>query len=106
AVFQCAERLVALTAVGVIVPSVRARRRVEGCQPHAVRPQIGDVVQTAGDARDVDDADTFAVGEATRVDLVQDCVTPPLLHAFPLGSVQLTRTIRGSPSEPRWNGGG
>src|SRR5699024_12684782 len=100
------DRRVDATAACDVVPSVRTRRRVERLPPLAFHPLSGDVVQTAGDARDVADVITVAVGEATRVDLVQDCVTPPLLLAFPLGSVQLTRTIRGSPSEPRWNGGG
>jgi hypothetical protein len=55
-----------------VIAEVLHRRGEEGRQPDAVHTQRGDVVQMGGDPRQIADAVAVRVGEAARIDLIQD----------------------------------
>src|SRR5690606_13031756 len=63
--------------VGHVVAAVGHRGRVERAQPDRVHAQVGQVVQSAGDAGEVTYPVAVGVGEAARVDLVDHGVGGP-----------------------------
>jgi hypothetical protein len=63
--------------VADVVAVVVHRRRVDRRQPQHVHPEVLQVVQPRAQAGEVADAVTVAVGEAARVDLVDDGAAPP-----------------------------
>ena len=83
---EAAEQRVHAGVVGHVVAEVGHRRGVEGRQPDRVDPQRGrravvEVVQVGDDAGEVADAVAVGVGEAARVDLVDDGLLPPHARA-------------------------
>jgi hypothetical protein len=78
---QRAERRLDVLVVADVVAGVVLRRPVDRGQPDDVDAQLGQVVEPAGDAGQVADPVTVRVGEAARVDLVDDCALPP--HGTP-----------------------
>ncbi len=74
-----AEERVDVAVVGHVVAVVVLRRGVERRDPQRVHPEVAQVRQPAGDAGQVADPVTVAVGEAADVDLVGDGVAPPLV---------------------------
>jgi hypothetical protein len=75
------EERVHVAVVGHVVPVVVLGGGVEGRQPDRIHAEVAEVGQARGDAGQVADSVTVRVGEAARVDLVRDGVTPPLLAA-------------------------
>jgi hypothetical protein len=74
---QGAEPGVDVAVVTDVVTAVGQRRRVDRAQPDGVHTESGQVVGPGGDARQIPDAVAVAVGEAARVDLVDDRRAPP-----------------------------
>ena len=74
-----AEPRVHVHVVADVVAAVVQRRRVERGQPDGVHAQAGQVPQAARNARQVADPVAVGVGEAARVDLVNNRVRPPRL---------------------------
>ena len=65
--------------VGDVVAEVGHRRGVEGRDPDRVDAEPGEVVEPAGDAGEVAGAVAGRIGEAARVDLVDDAGLPPAI---------------------------
>jgi hypothetical protein len=63
--------------VGDVVAEVGQRRRVDGREPRRVGTELGEVVETRLDAREISDAVAVGVLERARVDLIDDRVAPP-----------------------------
>ena len=83
---EAAEQRVHAGVVGHVVAEVRHRRGVEGRQPDRVDAERGrravvEVVEAGDDAGEVADAVAVGVGEAARVDLVDDGLLPPHARA-------------------------
>ena len=74
---QRPEGRVDVLVVADVVAVVVLRRPVDRRQPDDVDAQVGDVVEVVDDAADVADAVAVGVGEAARVDLVDDRGLPP-----------------------------
>ena len=80
-----------VAVVGDVVAEVEHRRRVERREPDGVdaerrRCAVVQVVESAGDARQVADAVAAGVGEAARVDLVHHAMLPPVASRHPFAS--------------------
>ncbi len=60
-----------------VVPGVLHRRRVPGVDPDGVHTEVGEVGEVGADPGDVADAVARCVGEASRVDLVDNGPSPP-----------------------------
>ena len=60
-----------------VVAGVLHRRGVPGTDPHGVHPKAGKVGQPGTDPVDVPDTVAVGVGEAARVDLIDDGAPPP-----------------------------
>ena len=83
-----------------VVAAVGQRRGVEGAQPHGVDAELAQVVDLARDAAQVADAVAVRVGEAARVDLVDDRLPPPcrvLLGCAAAVSPRSDRTVTRTP---------
>ena len=67
--------------VADVVAEVEPRRRVDRRQPDGVDAETvrAEVVEVVDDARQVADPVAVAVGEAARVDLVDDATAPPVV---------------------------
>ena len=74
---QRAEPRVDVAVVGDVVPAVGERGGVERAEPDRVDAERGEVRHPGGDAAQVADAVAVGVGEAARVDLVDDGLAPP-----------------------------
>src|SRR5690349_21851537 len=74
-----AEQWIDGCVVADVIPDVPPRRRVDRREPDRIDPQVDEIVELAGDARQVAGAVAIAVGEAPRVDLVDDAVAPPVV---------------------------
>ena len=68
-----------LLVVGDVVAEVHLRRREAGGDPDRSNSEILQVVELRGDAVEISDAVTVAVGEAAGIDLVEDRMLPPLV---------------------------
>ena len=81
--------------VGDVVADVEPRRRVDRRQPERIDPERLEMVEMGEDARQVADPVTVAVGEAPRVDLVDDPALPPVGrsdgHALPASTTARSR---------------
>jgi hypothetical protein len=77
---EVAEEPVDLLVVADVVAVVVLRRLVDRRQPEHIDTQFGEVVQMVDDAAQVAHAVAVGVGEAPRVDLVDDRALPPLAH--------------------------
>jgi len=62
---------------GDIVAEVLHGRREERRDPDAVHAEASDVFQALANALEIADAIAVAVGEAARIDLVDDAAAPP-----------------------------
>ena len=71
------EQGIDVAIVGDVIAEIRHRRGKEGRQPDRVDAERGDMVEVAGDARQVADPVAIAVGEAARVDLIDHGASPP-----------------------------
>lgn len=99
---QGADPRVDVPVVDDVVAAVGQIRRVERAEPHGVDPQGCQVVDARQDAAHVTDTVGIAVGEATRVNLVDDSLAPPfgalsgddrlLVHGDRHGAVPSERT--------------
>jgi hypothetical protein len=67
--------------VGDVVAEVDLRRRIDGREPDGVDAESLQVVEPLGDAVQVADAVAVRILKTARVDLVDDCVLPPVLLA-------------------------
>ncbi len=65
------------TVVGDVVAAIRERGDVPRGDPDGIDAQVAQIAQARPDACDVADAVAVRVGEAARVDLVDDRVSPP-----------------------------
>jgi hypothetical protein len=63
--------------VGDVVAPVRIRRRERRVEPDAVDAEPLEIVEPIDNAAQVADPVAVRVGEAPRIDLVQDAVLPP-----------------------------
>ena len=79
-VLQGAEQRVDVLVVGDVVAVVVLRGPVHRGQPQHVHAEVGEVVETAGDALQVADAVAVGIREGTRVDLVDHRVRPPRIR--------------------------
>jgi hypothetical protein len=74
--------------VGDVVAGIRLRGGVPGAEPHGVDLEVRQVAQVGPHTAEVTDPVPVAVGEAARVDLVDNGGTPPfgdrLAHRFRL----------------------
>ena len=86
-----AEQRVDAAEVADVVAAVDLRRRVERREPDRVDAERGDGVEPRGDARQVAEPVTVAVGERARVDLVDDRRAPPGAAVGQDGSAPLLR---------------
>ena len=77
-VVQRAEPRVDVAVVVDVVAAVGQRGRVERAQPDRVDAEVAQVGDPRGDAGQVADAVAVGVGEAARVDLVDDGLAPPV----------------------------
>ena len=73
-----AEQRIDRRVVGDVIAEVETGRRVDRREPDRVHPEAGDVVEMGADPGQVADAVAIAVGEAARVDLVDDAALPPV----------------------------
>jgi hypothetical protein len=87
-----------------VVAAVELWGRVVRREPDGVDSQVGQVVQPGGDSGQVTDAIVVAVGEAARIDLVENGAFPPrrwvLHHAAPVAgclSAGINRAIIACP---------
>ena len=80
-----AEDGVDVLIVGDVVPVVILRGSVDGAEPDHIHAQVGQVIQTLGDARQVAVAVTVGVLEGSRVDLVDHGIGPPGVGGGPVG---------------------
>jgi hypothetical protein len=100
-ILERAEERVDLPVGADVVPEVLHRRLEEGREPDRVDAEARDVVELRGNAGQVADAVAVGVGEAARIDLVDDGAAPPVqvgngsgcrrcgrLHIVALGSLQ------------------
>ena len=76
-VLERAERRVDVLVVADVVARVVVRRGVDGRQPDHVDAEPLEVIEPARDAGQVPDPVTVGVGEAARIDLVDDGGRPP-----------------------------
>ena len=77
-VVERAQPRVDVAVVGDVVPAVGERGRVERAQPDGVDAERREVVDPRRDAGEVADPVAVAVGEAARIDLVDDGLAPPV----------------------------
>ena len=92
-VVERAEDRVDVAVVGDVVAEVRHRRGVERRQPDRLDAERRQVVEVAGDPRQVADAVAVGVGERAGVDLVDDPALPPAqaaAHGLWTGSSRTT----------------
>ena len=78
---QAAEERIDVAIVGHVVAEVLHRRGEERRQPDPVDAEAGDVVEAAGNARQIADAVAVRIAKAARVDLIDHRAAPPLAHA-------------------------
>ena len=81
-IFQRAEERVHAAIVGDVVAEVLHWRGKERREPDRVDTKGCDIVEPAYDAFKVTDAVAIAVGEATRIDLIDRGALPPGLSVF------------------------
>jgi hypothetical protein len=74
-----AELRVDVAVVGDVVPTVEQRGRVPRADPDRVDAEVGEVRQPGADPVHVARPVAVGVGERTRVHLVDDGATPPLV---------------------------
>jgi hypothetical protein len=77
-VVEVAQLRINVAIVVDVVAAIRQCRRVERAQPDRVHAKFGQISDLGQDAVQVADAVPIAVGEATRIDLVDDRLPPPL----------------------------
>ena len=65
-----------------VVAGICLRRGVERRYPDRIYPQFGQVVELRNDARQIPQAVCSRVREGPRVDLVDYCAAPPLIHVW------------------------
>jgi hypothetical protein len=65
--------------VGDVIAEVNLRGREARGDPNGVDAEVFQVIELRGDALEVADAVIVAVGEAARIDFVEDGVLPPLV---------------------------
>ena len=75
---QSSEHGVDVAIVGNVIASVLLGRGIEGGQPYGVHAKIGDRREAVDDARKVANSVPISIRERTRIDLVNDGVTPPV----------------------------
>ena len=85
-ILQGAEQRIDILIIGNIVAVVVLRRLVDRGEPHHVHAEVGEVVETAGDALQVADAVAVGILEGTRVDLVDHRVGPPRVRGRAVGT--------------------
>ena len=79
-VLEGAEQRIDRGMIDDVVAEVQAGRGVDRREPDCVDAKRLDVVEMGGDPGQVADAVCVAVGEAPRVDLVDDPALPPILE--------------------------
>jgi hypothetical protein len=92
-----AEDRVDIAIVGNVVAVIFHRRCEEGRQPDRIDPERGDIVETLGDPGEVANPVAVRIGEAARIDLVDDGAAPPLAAAAAAAAAR--RPHRGIPFE-------
>ena len=86
-----AEQRVDVAVVGDVVAAVGERRHVPRGEPDGVDPEVAQVAEPRAHAGEIADAVAVGVGEAARIDLVDEGVAPPLaLVAASLRAVTLS----------------
>ena len=73
-----AEDRVDITVIRYVVTEILHRRGKERRYPDRVDPEIGDMIQTFGNAAQVTDPVTVGIAERARIDLVDGRAAPPL----------------------------
>src|SRR5437763_7602185 len=68
-----------ILVVGDVVAEIHLRRWETWTDPNRVHAEIVQVGHLGGDALEIADAVIVAVGEAARIDLVEDSILPPLM---------------------------
>jgi hypothetical protein len=62
-----------------VIPKVDLRRGIAGCNPNGINSQILQIVEVGVDTLEISDAIIVAIGKASRVDLIEDRMLPPLV---------------------------
>ena len=96
---QRAEDRIDVAVVGHVVAEVAHGRGVEGAEPDGVHAQRGDVLEVVGHALEVADAVAVRVGEAARIDLIDDRAAPPFGGVGPGGGMFENLGGHSEPSE-------
>ena len=73
-----AELGVYVAVVGNVVAAVGEGGRIERAEPDRVHAETGQIADPGGETGEVADAIAVAVGEAARVDLIDDRLSPPV----------------------------
>ncbi len=95
---QGAEHRVDVAVVGDVVAAVGHRRGVPGVEPQGVDAQLGQVRKAGPHAGEITGPVAVAVGEAPRIDLVDDRAAPPVLVGLGLRGVCHVNVLSG-----RWD---
>ena len=74
--------------IGNVVAKIHLRRGETRGNPDRIHSQVLQVVQLRSDSFQVSNAVIIAVSEAARINLVEDCVLPPLMAFFVHGTVR------------------
>ena len=85
-ILQRAEQRIDILIIGNIVAIVILRGPVDRGQPQHVHAEVGQIIETAGDALQVADAVAVGILEGTRIDLVDDRVGPPRVRGGAVGA--------------------
>ena len=75
---QGSEGRIDVAIVGDVIAEILHRRGEEGAEPDSVDAEGGDVVEMLRDPGQVADAVAVRVGEAARIDLIDDGAPPPV----------------------------
>ena len=84
---QRAENRIDITIIGNVIAEILHRRLEEGREPHGIDSKRSHIVELVGDAGQIADAVTIAVGEAARIDLIDRRAAPPRSIVFRFNAV-------------------
>ena len=78
-VIEGSEDWIDVAQVDDVVSTVNESGWVEGAEPHGVDLELDKVIDVVADTGQVANSVTIGVGEATRINLIDGSVAPPLL---------------------------
>ena len=66
-----------IAIIGNIIPEIAHRAGEEGGEPDGIDTEAGNIIEPRGDAGQIADAVVVRIGEAARIDLIDDRALPP-----------------------------